>query len=360
MPEFVIEQRHIPVLTVSSKDGTTSSATSDNGDNPLGFRITGGADFEMPITVFQVSEGSPAQKAGLKLGDQILKINGADASAMRLATAQSVIKQAGEQLQMIVAKDNEENRKAEEQGKPKETTEVKFVVTCDSRRSSFDSVSSSSHEHRSRSCESCESSISVQAVEQQLRQMQQQLNEISVIPMQIQATLSFLTKTLSKFAPPELQMQLPETLRDSSSPQNQQQHLVEEAERHSTVQEDADAMDNSETADQQQQEEYAITLESLFDESVVLESIPMDAQEDEEEEYEPEISEEERLRIEKMERVIKLQKTWPWSQQEKPIHKRSNCHLVPSVALERSRIKQFPDRETLPFYKHGLLQRAGH
>ncbi|XP_053680621.1 membrane-associated guanylate kinase, WW and PDZ domain-containing protein 1-like [Anopheles nili] len=75
----------------------------------------------------QVSENSPAQKAGLKLGDQILKINGADASAMRLATAQSVIKQAGEQLQMIVAKDDEQNRAAEEQGKPKETREVKFV-----------------------------------------------------------------------------------------------------------------------------------------------------------------------------------------------------------------------------------------
>uniref|UniRef100_A0A499FRM8 PDZ domain-containing protein n=1 Tax=Anopheles arabiensis TaxID=7173 RepID=A0A499FRM8_ANOAR len=100
MPEFVIEKRNIPVLTVSSRDGP---AASENGDNPLGFRITGGADFEMPITVFQVSEGSPAQKAGLQLGDQILKINGADASAMRLATAQSVIKQAGEQLQMIVA-----------------------------------------------------------------------------------------------------------------------------------------------------------------------------------------------------------------------------------------------------------------
>ncbi|XP_052889047.1 membrane-associated guanylate kinase, WW and PDZ domain-containing protein 1-like [Anopheles moucheti] len=75
----------------------------------------------------QVSEGSPAQKAGLKLGDQILQINGADASAMRLATAQSVIKQAGEQLQMIVAQDDEKNRKAEEQGQPKETREVKFV-----------------------------------------------------------------------------------------------------------------------------------------------------------------------------------------------------------------------------------------
>ncbi|XP_058058056.1 PDZ and LIM domain protein 7-like isoform X2 [Anopheles bellator] len=126
MPEFVIEKRNIPVLTVSSRDGTVGTGP-ENGENPLGFRITGGADFEMPVTVFQVSEGSPAQKAGLQLGDQVLKINGADASAMRLATAQSVIKQAGEQLQMIVAKDNEENRKAEEQGKPKETTEVKFI-----------------------------------------------------------------------------------------------------------------------------------------------------------------------------------------------------------------------------------------
>ncbi|XP_055587304.1 uncharacterized protein LOC129739792 isoform X3 [Uranotaenia lowii] len=51
----------------------------------------------------QVKENSAAAKAGLKLGDEIVKINGADASAMRLATAESVIKQAGEQLQLVVA-----------------------------------------------------------------------------------------------------------------------------------------------------------------------------------------------------------------------------------------------------------------
>lgn len=56
----------------------------------------------------QVKEGSAAAKAGLKLGDQIVTINGADASAMRLATAESVIKQAGEQLQLVVTKDEEE------------------------------------------------------------------------------------------------------------------------------------------------------------------------------------------------------------------------------------------------------------
>lgn len=52
----------------------------------------------------QVKEDSLAAKAGLKLGDQIVTINGADASAMRLATAESVIKQAGEQLHLVVTK----------------------------------------------------------------------------------------------------------------------------------------------------------------------------------------------------------------------------------------------------------------
>uniref|UniRef100_A0A182QG64 Probable small nuclear ribonucleoprotein Sm D2 n=1 Tax=Anopheles farauti TaxID=69004 RepID=A0A182QG64_9DIPT len=481
MPEFVIEQRNIPVLTVSSRDGPV---TTENVDNPLGFRITGGADFEMPITVFQVSEGSPAQKAGLQLGDQILKINGADASAMRLATAQSVIKQAGEQLQMIVAKDDEQNRAAEEQGKPKETQEVKFVgneeppetdVTnksapkpknderenwmqpperkvwhpivwqqppppippdlygkdaphqqlianirrlltetrakpeerqrhiermmlslptgsrreedeeeqppkpapkpkkkkkskgkagakakaaprtrldsetsedgsvsevisaveptepiiaeevvppCDSRRSSFDSASS--HDHRSLSCESCDS-LSVLAVEQQLRQMQQQLNEISVIPMQIQATLSFLTQTLSKFAPPELQKQLPESLRATTQ---QATEAMEGFVNGTDVpQPDVNVEDDEED---REEDSYALTLQALFDESQVLDTIPSrdgdadfdhDQDGEDNESAEPELSEEERSRIEKLERIIKLQKSWPWSQQEKPIHK---------------------------------------
>lgn len=51
MPEFVIEKRNIPVLTIASNDGPSGGST---GENSLGFRITGGADFEMPITVFQV------------------------------------------------------------------------------------------------------------------------------------------------------------------------------------------------------------------------------------------------------------------------------------------------------------------
>lgn len=133
MPEFVIEKRNIPVLTIASNTPDAGGATggSGSGENALGFRITGGADFEMPITVFQVKENSPAAKAGLNLGDQIVTINGADASAMRLATAESVIKQAGEQLQLVVTKDDEEAAKLS--NKTRETHEIKFANDEDNR-----------------------------------------------------------------------------------------------------------------------------------------------------------------------------------------------------------------------------------
>jgi hypothetical protein len=78
----------------------------------LGFRITGGKDFFMPITIFhvrylpiiffyplhmshkssslslaQVKEESRAEKANLKLGDAILSINGRDTEDMTLVRA---------------------------------------------------------------------------------------------------------------------------------------------------------------------------------------------------------------------------------------------------------------------------------
>ena len=52
----------------------------------------------------QVREKSPAEKAGLKLGDSIVKINGKDATNMGLAEAEKEIKEAGETLQVAVTK----------------------------------------------------------------------------------------------------------------------------------------------------------------------------------------------------------------------------------------------------------------
>ncbi|XP_065072936.1 uncharacterized protein LOC135697234 [Ochlerotatus camptorhynchus] len=210
---------------------------------------------------------------------------------------------------------------------------------------------------RSPSCESCEYTNAA-VVEEQLRQMQKQLNEISIIPMQIQATLSYLTKALTKFAPPELQRELPASLRSS---------LVRE-----TIPEECESFDEEDEEEdwrnsEENEENLAAILEMLFDESEVLDVVPpreldeeYDRREDgSDEDQDPDISEEERLKQEKLERVSKLEQSWPWSQTAKPIHKRSNCHLVPSVALEKSKIKQLTE-EKLPFYNRGYRQRVGN
>ncbi|XP_058443771.1 uncharacterized protein LOC131425704, partial [Malaya genurostris] len=201
---------------------------------------------------------------------------------------------------------------------------------------------------RSPSCESCEYTNAA-VVEEQLRQMQKQLNEISIIPMQIQATLSYLTKVLAKFAPPELQQELPSSLRSSSV----RETIQEEVEEH---------------LDHDEDEDLTSCLELLFDESQVLDVVPPREYEyeyysDDEPEYdskdEETVTEEERLKQEKLDRVTKMELSWPWSQSAKPIHKRSNCHLVPSVALEKSKIKQLTEGD-LHSFNRGYRQRIGN
>lgn len=64
--------------------------------NTLGFNITGGSDFSMPITIFHVKEGSRAENAGLKLGDSIVTINNVDTNNMTLQEANNVLEQAAQ------------------------------------------------------------------------------------------------------------------------------------------------------------------------------------------------------------------------------------------------------------------------
>ncbi|XP_055694924.1 PDZ and LIM domain protein 5 isoform X3 [Lutzomyia longipalpis] len=80
-----------------------------------GFQITGGADFGMPITIFQVTEGGQASQVGLKLGDTITKINNVDTSEMTLAEAHAKIEGAEQGVKLsVVSFEDDEEKVAEE------------------------------------------------------------------------------------------------------------------------------------------------------------------------------------------------------------------------------------------------------
>lgn len=74
-----------------------------NEQQPWGFRLQGGKDFRMQLSIKKVERGSPCEGA-LKPGDAILAIGGNDATTLTHGQAQNLIKAAGNMLQMTVRK----------------------------------------------------------------------------------------------------------------------------------------------------------------------------------------------------------------------------------------------------------------
>ncbi|XP_072766086.1 uncharacterized protein [Anoplolepis gracilipes] len=70
--------------------------------SPWGFRLQGGKDFGTPLVVQKVNSGSPAEAAGLKAGDAVIKVNTTDTYNLRHKDAQDVIVRAGNNFEMTV------------------------------------------------------------------------------------------------------------------------------------------------------------------------------------------------------------------------------------------------------------------
>ncbi|XP_029159418.1 uncharacterized protein LOC114931480 isoform X6 [Nylanderia fulva] len=70
--------------------------------SPWGFRLQGGKDFGTPLIVQKVNTGSPAEAAGLKAGDAVIKVNTTDTYNLRHKDAQDVIVKAGNNFELTV------------------------------------------------------------------------------------------------------------------------------------------------------------------------------------------------------------------------------------------------------------------
>uniref|UniRef100_A0A8C1QD65 PDZ and LIM domain protein 3 n=1 Tax=Cyprinus carpio TaxID=7962 RepID=A0A8C1QD65_CYPCA len=69
-----------------------------DGPAPWGFRLSGGKDFNQPLTITRVTPGSKASRVNLCPGDIILAIQGASTEGMTHAEAQNKIKDSTNQL----------------------------------------------------------------------------------------------------------------------------------------------------------------------------------------------------------------------------------------------------------------------
>ncbi|KAK9306908.1 hypothetical protein QLX08_002545 [Tetragonisca angustula] len=70
--------------------------------SPWGFRLQGGKDFGTPLVVQKVNNGSPAEAAGLRAGDAVIRVNNTEVYNLRHKDAQDVIVRAGNNFELTV------------------------------------------------------------------------------------------------------------------------------------------------------------------------------------------------------------------------------------------------------------------
>uniref|UniRef100_A0A8C1WAK0 PDZ and LIM domain 7 n=1 Tax=Cyprinus carpio TaxID=7962 RepID=A0A8C1WAK0_CYPCA len=75
-----------------------------NGPAPWGFRLQGGKDFNMPLTVSRLTPGGKAAQAGVGVGDWLVSISDANAEEMTHVEAQNKIRAASDSLALTLSR----------------------------------------------------------------------------------------------------------------------------------------------------------------------------------------------------------------------------------------------------------------
>ncbi|KAM3611391.1 uncharacterized protein V6R79_017722 [Siganus canaliculatus] len=74
------------------------------GPAPWGFRLQGGKDFNMPLTISRLTDGGKAAKGGIAVGDLVLSIDGIATEGMNHLEAQNKIKSCTGNLSLTLQK----------------------------------------------------------------------------------------------------------------------------------------------------------------------------------------------------------------------------------------------------------------
>uniref|UniRef100_A0A673TK47 PDZ and LIM domain 7 n=1 Tax=Suricata suricatta TaxID=37032 RepID=A0A673TK47_SURSU len=70
------------------------------GPAPWGFRLQGGKDFNVPLSISRLTPGGKAAQAGVAVGDWVLSIDGENAGGLTHIEAQNKIRACGERLSL--------------------------------------------------------------------------------------------------------------------------------------------------------------------------------------------------------------------------------------------------------------------
>uniref|UniRef100_A0A8C1B841 PDZ and LIM domain protein 7 n=1 Tax=Cyprinus carpio carpio TaxID=630221 RepID=A0A8C1B841_CYPCA len=97
-------RRQKAAMSADQKEAMNIYSVTLNGPAPWGFRLQGGKDFNMPLTVSRVTPGGKAAQTGVGVGDWLVSISDANAEEMTHVEAQNKIRAATDSLTLTLSR----------------------------------------------------------------------------------------------------------------------------------------------------------------------------------------------------------------------------------------------------------------
>uniref|UniRef100_A0A8C1MD17 PDZ and LIM domain protein 7 n=1 Tax=Cyprinus carpio TaxID=7962 RepID=A0A8C1MD17_CYPCA len=97
-------RRQKAAMSADQKEAMNIYSVTLNGPAPWGFRLQGGKDFNMPLTMSRVTPGGKAAQTGVGVGDWLVSISDANAEEMTHVEAQNKIRAATDSLTLTLSR----------------------------------------------------------------------------------------------------------------------------------------------------------------------------------------------------------------------------------------------------------------
>ncbi|XP_015039048.2 uncharacterized protein [Drosophila pseudoobscura] len=187
-------KKNAPIIKMSCGIGDTdafpafdvdSDAYASKDDTKWGFLVTGGAEFHMPLTVFQVTPDGLADKAGIRLGDIILEINEEDVTQLTLTQAHEKINASPKKIHFLLR-----NMEEDDQMGQFEAGEEKSIVMRVPKPMPPPS-----------------GRLLASSIEMRLLEMQRKLSAIAEIPKILSSTLATVSQSFGRMSEEEAKAQ---------------------------------------------------------------------------------------------------------------------------------------------------------
>ncbi|XP_034652430.1 nucleolin isoform X2 [Drosophila subobscura] len=186
-------KKNAPIIKMSCGIGDTdgfpafdvdSEAYASKDDTKWGFLVTGGAEFHMPLTVFQVTPDGLADKAGIRLGDIILQINEEDATQLTLNQAHEKINASPKKIHFLLRNMEEDDPMGQFEAGEEKSIVMRVPKPMPPPRR-----------------------IVASSIEMRLLEMQRKLSAIARIPKILSSTLATVSQSFGRMSEEEAQAQ---------------------------------------------------------------------------------------------------------------------------------------------------------